>query len=214
MTFFKAVKEELGNLIKLLNPYEANKFFDEMQVKSANYILAYLIFIGSFLFAGYYLNFYYKAGFEAEIRCSFITSLESAFLTYITIALIPSVAGSIISLFGKNLAGRDITSDEIISMIGYSTVLILASGIFRAHIITSILHYISIAYGIYLLYVAISVRFGFDRAILCFLFFLIIISIVLMSLSLTGNTMLNLLVWIGQTITPESPLRQIPPWCH
>jgi len=213
MALFAAIKEEIGNLSKLLNPYKANEFFEKMELKPTGYMLKYLMFTGLFLFAGYLLNIYYKAGFEAEIKCPLIASLESAFITYITLVLSPFIVGFFISLFGRSLVGRDIETNEAVSIIVYPMVIGLASGIFRAHIITIVLHYICIAYTVYLLYTAISARFGFERAVVYFVFFLIIISLTMMILFWVSISFLNFLIWIGLP-SIGIPLTRIPPWCH
>ena len=213
MALFATIKEEIGNLFKLLNPSKANEFFEKMKVRPMGYMLNYLIVSGLFLFVGYSLNIYYKAGFEAEIKCPLIASIESAFITCITLILSTLISGFIISLFGKGLVGRDMEPDEAVSIIGYPMIFILISGIFRAHIMTIILHYMFIAYSMYLLYTAISARFGFERALVHFIFILIIISLVVMILFWMGTSFLNFLVWIGLP-SIGIPISHIPPWCH
>ncbi len=208
MALFTTIKEEINNLSKLLNPYKANDFLEKMEVKSVSYMFRYLIFMGLFLFAGYSLNLYYKTGFEAEIRCSLIASLESAFVTYIVLVFSSVIAGYIISAFGKSLVGRDIDANETVSVIGYPLAIILFSGIFRAHLMTIVLYYILIVYGVYLLYAAIRARFGFERSLICFMFFLIVISLVIMILFQVCITLLGVLSDVGL------PLRPIPSGCH
>jgi len=213
MALFAAIRLEIVNLFKLLNPSKANEFFEKMGVRPVGYMLNYLIVSGLFLFVGYSLNLYYKAGFEAEIKCPLIASIESAFITSITLILSTIISGFIISLFGKGLVGRDMEFNEAVSVIGYPMIFILISGIFRAHIMTIILHYMFIAYSMYLLYTAISARFGFERALVHFIFILIVISLVVMILFWTGTSFLNFLVWIGLP-SIGIPISHIPPWCH
>ena len=212
MALFATIRLEIGNFFKLLNPSKANEFFGKMGVRSVGYMSNYLIVSGLFLFVGYSLNLYYKAGF-AEIKCPLIASIESAFITCITLILSTIISGFIISLFGKGLVGRDMEPDEAVSVIGYPMIFILISGIFRAHIMTIILHYMFIAYSMYLLYTAISARFGFERALVHFIFILIIISLVVMILFWMGISFLNFLVWIGLP-SIGIPISHIPPWCH
>lgn len=216
MAFLATIKEEINSLFKLLNPYKAAEFFKDMKIRSVKYMLAYLMFMGLFLFTGYFLNIHYKLGFGEEPVCSFAVSIESAFLSYITLVLLPILAGFLISFFGKSLTGKDTKADEIISIIGYSMLFILFSGLFRMHIVTIILHYIAIAYGIYLLYVAINARFGFDRAAICFVFFLIVIALMFMILFSINSALSNLLIWFVVDLLhmKELPLETIKPWCH
>lgn len=217
MGLIEAIKEGINNFFRLLNPYGVNDFFEKMEIKSANYTLKYLAVVGLFFFAGHYLNLVYKIGFESESTCSPSSSAESAFVTYISLIIMPVIAGSILSLFGKSLVGRDLETNEIVSIIGHPVSIIMFSGIFKAHVLTIILHYFGIGYGLYLLYSAVNARFGFDKALIVFVFFVVVTSLMLMIVFWFGITFVNLFVdvlgWFGIP-SSDIPLTRISPWCY
>jgi hypothetical protein len=208
MELFAAIKEEVGNLLKLLNPYRVSEFFRNMEIRSVSYMFKYLSFMSLFLFTGYFLNLRYKTGFEPEINCSDIPSIESAFITCVVLVLSTITAGYVISAASKGLVGRFVKADEMVSIMGYSMAVILFGGIFRAHLMTIVLYYAAIAYGIYLLYAGIRARFGFDKAIVCFLFSMIVISLAIIAIFQIFIALIGLLMGIGV------PLRLVPAWCY
>lgn len=211
-----AINDEIRNLTKLLNPYKANEFFEHMEIKSVGYMMRYLLVPALFLSLGYALNLYYKAGFESEIKCSLYSSIESALLASIVLIAMVPIASAIISLFSKNLTDRDVSTEEIASIIGYCLGVVMFTGIFRAHVYTIILHYLGIGYGMYLLYTAVSARFGFDKAITVLLFFLIIILMLIMVMSWSLNTFINIVVDVIEFFggyMSDIPIRKIQPWC-
>lgn len=217
MSLIEAIKEGIRNFFRLLDPYKASDFFKNMEIKPANYTLKYLAVAGLFLFAGYYLNLVYKMGFESESTCSPSSSAESAFITYISLIVIPLIAGSIISLFGKSLVGKDLETNEVVLIIGYPLSFIMVSGLFKVHVLTIILHYLGIGYGLYLLYTAINARFGFDKALIVFVFFVMVSSLMLMITFWFGINFVNLLVdalvWLGIP-SSDLPITRISPWCY
>lgn len=211
------IKEGVSDFFMLLNPYKVGEFFGRMEAKSGSYMFKYLAFFGMSLFFGYYLNLVYKLGFESESTCSSSSSFESAFIIYLSLLIMPFMAGSIISLFSKNLVGKDVETNEIVSIIGYPLSVILLTGIFKAHVQTIILHYLGIGYGLYLLYNSINARFGFDKALIIFVFYLVVNSLILMIMFWSGITVVNLFVDVLRFLgisSSDIPITRISPWCY
>ncbi len=217
MGLIKSFKNEVINFVRMITPSKTNKFFEELDPESSRHMVGYLLAFGVPLFIGYFMNLYYKAGFDSESTCQINSAIESAFVTYLVLVFLPIAAGAIISLFGKGLTGREVEPEEIISIIAYPLSVVLLTGLFRAHILTIVLHYLGIGYGLYLLYVAINARFGFDKSLIIFIFFLVVSSFLLMVMFWIGLSIINLIAkalnWFGIPRN-EAPIRIIPPWCY
>ena len=211
-------KNGLGRIMGLLNPYTAEDFFKSMRIPSLGSMITYLAISGVFLFIGYFTNLYYKSGFEASTRCSMEASLESALISVVTLIITPLVASLILSIFGKSLTGRNLETEEIMALFGYPLCIVMLSGIFRAHVLTLIVHYIGMGYGLYLLYVAVGARMGFDKSFTVLMFFILVFSVVLMVVSWMGFFFVNLIAGIVSFIldvpSSESFIKKIPVWCR
>jgi len=149
-----------------------------------NYMNRLLLLLGLFVFFGYFMHLAYFA----PVRYSIITSIKLGYVYWMVSVLVPTIMGSVLYLSGEHLVGRAISKDEANAVVIYSMAPALISGIFRLLLEITVLHYLILAYSIYLLYLGIKTRFGFSRAIYCFLVLMLISSIIGMLL-LLGSVM-------------------------
>lgn len=215
MGLLSAIDDELNNIFSLI--FAPSRFFEEMQSKPSGYMLRYLFLAAIPLFLGYFLNLYYKAGFPVtEFKCSEMAATESAIITALTLTLMVPTASLLLSMISKNLLERKVSADEISTLIGYPVAVILLSGILRAHVYTVFLHYAGIGYAIYLLYTGISARYGFEKALMNFMVFVVALSLVLIVLAgaliSTFSIILSVVDMTGLSST--IPLVGIPGYCY
>jgi hypothetical protein len=215
MSIMSILDDEVSNISALI--FNPSKFFEEMQTKPSGYMLRYLFIASIPFFVGYFLNLYFKAGFpETEFKCSEAAAAESAIISVLTLVLTVPIASLFLSLISKNLLEKRVGSDEIATLIGYPIAVVLLSGILRAHVYTVFLHYGGIGYGVYLLYSGISIRFGFDKALMNFLVFLVVMSLVLMVLAGALISTFSIILAISDLIGLSSviPIISIPNYCY
>jgi hypothetical protein len=215
MSLISTLDDEVSNISALI--FNPSKFFEEMQTKSSSYMMRYLFIASIPLFVGYFLNLYFKAGFpETEFKCSEAAAVESAIISVLTLVLTVPTASLLLSLISKNLFEKRVGADEIATLIGYPMAIVLLSGILRAHVYTVFLHYGGIGYGVYLLYSGISVRYGFDKALMNFIVFLLAMSLVLIIIAGALISTFSIILAISDLIGLSSiiPIINIPSYCY
>ncbi len=182
------IKELIKGLISdirlLIYPGKAEEFFKKLKIHSPRYMIKYILVSGIFLFLGYFLDYAFGMsvffGYLAGFTHPFYTSIRKALTWYLVAVSIPIVMGLSLNLFGEKLVKRKVGLDESIAIVAYSTVLGLVSGIFKSLLETWIIHILLIAYCLYLLYTAIRIRFGFEKAVSCFIFLVVVACIAVM----------------------------------
>ncbi len=138
-----------------------------------NYMNRLLFLLGLSVFLGYSI---YSAYFS-PVRYTILTSIKIGYVYWMVSVFVPAIAASVLHSVGERLIGRVIGSEEANAVATYSMTPALMGGIFRLFIETTILHYLVMAYSIYILYVGIENRFGFDRTIHCFIVLMLTSSI-------------------------------------
>ncbi len=166
MKIIQYAKEDLNNLKQLISPNNAESFFANLKIYPGKQMTVHNLILGLFIFSGYFLGL----GYYSPIKYSFVTSFKIAFLYYIVAVSIPTILGYLLHLFSEKLVNKKVKTDEGITIASYSAGIGLISGIFRTFTETWVLHIILMAYSIYLFYIAIKTRFGFEKAIFNFLF--------------------------------------------
>lgn len=166
MKIILPVKEDISNLKQLINPGNAEAFFANLKTYPTKQMMVHNLILGLFTFSGFFLGL----GYYSPIKYSFVTSFKLAFLYYIVAVSLPIILGYLLHLFSEKLVNKKIKTDEGITIASYSASIGLISGIFRTFTETWVLHIILMAYSIYLFYIAIKTRFGFEKAISNFLF--------------------------------------------
>ena len=130
-----------------------------------HYMDRLLLLIGLPIFIGYLLHFMF---FSYPLH-AVTTSIKLGYVYWMSYVFVP-VAMSIILRFKEDrLVGRTVSNAEATSLTLYSMSPALITGIFRLFLETTIIHYIALAYSIYILYGGIEVMFGLDRALYVFL---------------------------------------------
>ncbi|HEX55391.1 MAG: hypothetical protein DRO94_00025 [Candidatus Altiarchaeales archaeon] len=187
-----AIKQDLRNIVKILNPYTFSEFFKNMKENSRRHMLIYMLILGTFTFIGYFLNLWKLVGLSgfwlairetlwgSEPACDIVSSFKSALLYYLTFIFTPFFAGHTFHFFSRGLIGRDVSREEGVTLFAYISTPLLISGIFRIISETRILHLISAGISVYMLYAAINSRYGFERSFLAFGFMMIIVFILSM----------------------------------
>jgi len=153
-----------------------------------SYLNRLLLLLGLFVFSAYFIHLAYLA----PVKYSVITSIKLGYVYWMVSVFVPAIMGSILHSSGEHLVGRAVSKEESSSIAVYSMSPALISGIFRLFIESIVLHYLILAYSIYLLYVGIKTRFGFGRAIHCFLVLMIASSIIGMLLFLLTVMLLGI----------------------
>jgi hypothetical protein len=216
MGFSDAVFEELGNLTKMLNPYRAAEFFENMEIKPRNYMLKYVACLSLFMFVGYTLNLSTKQGFGGASVCPMQIAVEFALLACLSVISMVFLASIAITVFGKGFVGVNVTIDEMASVIGYSMSVVLISGIFSFHAQAIIIHWLGVIYSIVLLYFAASARYGLERAFLVFVFLLAAVLISFMLVYLGLSSAIGVAAGVLKTVgfyESDLPIRTIPDYC-
>lgn len=215
MSFLSAMDDELSNISALV--FSPNKFFEEIETKPSGYMIKYLFIAAIPFIIGYVLNLYLKAGFpETEFKCSQMAAIESAVITSLTLVLTVPTASMLISLISKGLFERKVSQNEITTLIGYPMVIILLSGILRAHVYTVFIHYAGVGYALYLLYTGLCAKYGFDKALMNFMVFLVVLVIVLMVIAGALFSTFNIILAIANITNLSSiiPITSIPNYCY
>jgi len=215
MSFISPIFDEVNSIVDLISA--PSKFFEEVQTKPLGYMIRYLFIAAVPFFIGYVLNLYLKAGFpETEFKCSELAAIESALITILTLILTVPTASLLISLISKGLLEKRVSPSEISTLIGYPMAVVLLSGILRAHVYTVFLHYAGVGYALYLLYSGLSVKYGFDKALMNFIVFLVTIIIVLMIVAGAFLSTFNIILAIANMTGLNSviPITSIPNYCY
>ena len=130
-----------------------------------SYIDRLLLLLGLSVFLGYTLHFVF---FSYPVH-AVITSIKLGYVYWMSYVFVPVAILIILRFKGKYLVGRIVTNEEATSLTLYSMSPALITGISRLFLESTIIHYIALAYSIYLLYLGIKIMFGFSRAMYVFL---------------------------------------------
>jgi hypothetical protein len=215
MSFLSAIGDELRNVFSLI--FSPNKFFEDVETKSLGYMLKYLFFAAVPFVLGYFLNLYVKAGFPVtEFKCSEMAALESSLITALSLVLVVPTVSMALSMVSKGLFERRVSPSEICTLIGYPMAVVLLSGILRAHVYTVFLHYAGVGYALYVMYTGLSVKYGFDKALMNFIVFLIAIVLVLMVIAGAVLSTFTILLAVANMtdLTSIIPIVSIPGYCY
>lgn len=188
MTIIQSINEDLVNLKQLTNPVNAERFFANLKIYPRKQMISHNIILGLFTLFGYLFGL----GYYSSVKYSFTTSFKLAFLYYIVVVSIPLILGYLLHLFSEKLINKKVEANEGVTIASYSASIGLISGIFRIFTETWVLHIILVVYSIYLFYIAIKARFGFEKAISSFLFLLALTFIAAMILLKIGAVILGI----------------------
>ena len=130
-----------------------------------NYTSRLLLLLGLSVFLGYALHFVF---FSYPVH-AIITSMKLGYVYWMSYVFVTITTAIVLRLKGDRLVGRVVTNDEATSLTLYFMVPALITGIFRLFLETTIIHYIALAYSIYVFYLGIKIMFGFSRAMYVFL---------------------------------------------
>jgi len=130
-----------------------------------NYMDRLLLLLGLSVFVGYLLHFVF---FSYPVH-AVITAIKLGYVYWMSYIFVPVTIAIILRFKGERLVGRVVTNEEATSLTVYFMAPALITGIFRLFLESTIIHYIALAYSIYVLYLGIKIMFGFSRAMYVFL---------------------------------------------
>jgi len=118
-----------------------------------NYITDFLLSSGYFTYLGYFISCVYG-------KVDNVTATKVGFLYFFTGIFFAVCMAYMVIKFSN----REIELGESFSFVAYSVIPALLGGIFAASSLTYVLCFLFVAYSVYIFYIAIKVRVGFERA--------------------------------------------------
>jgi hypothetical protein len=160
----------LLNLARLINPANIESIFRNLKPKSVNALRVYAVLLIIPLFFGYFLffNVFQEQQYSGE------NSFKLALRNYLIVLVIVLSVPYVFYLFDLRLVGRKVTYAEALTIFIYTLGDGILGGFFRISNYTWVLHLLLIVYTIYLLYAGLGARFGYEKAMLPFLFLILL----------------------------------------